>query len=393
MLGLQQGGQDAKHGHEDDGEGLPGDGDVAPGLHRDGGGGQPRQEHRDELLVVRGHVALHVGAVERADGSHGLLVHPGADEGEHEAAHAEDEEPGEEGDDADGAEGGVEVDGEVEEGGEEEEVLQGEELQRHAEHMVELLQQVYQLLHLLPQRPDRDVVLLRAHALPVGRHRETHREIFKSSCCKFLVGGKGLGVGGLVDHVDAEDAVRVAQQAVNLFVDESEGVEYYGHHHHEEHLAEEADVDADHIGHEVDPEDGVQHRAGESVSDEGQLVDCGQNCSVAARGSLVSAQGVSSAGRVILARVLEEPVVVRLEDEERRGDVEHDLPRDEGLPGEPHHALVRLVRQQVPGVQILHLSFPFHFHYMDVHPFHTCKISCILGRFEQNLFYPSRRVE
>ena len=51
MLGLQEGGQDAKHGHEYDGECLSGDGHVAPGLDRDGGGGQPRQEHRDELLV------------------------------------------------------------------------------------------------------------------------------------------------------------------------------------------------------------------------------------------------------------------------------------------------------------------------------------------------------
>ena len=51
MLGLQEGCQDAKHGHEYDGEGLSGDGHVAPGLDRDGGGGQPRQEHRDELLV------------------------------------------------------------------------------------------------------------------------------------------------------------------------------------------------------------------------------------------------------------------------------------------------------------------------------------------------------
>ena len=128
VFGLKESRQNTKHGHKDDGEGLPGDWDMAPGLHGYGGGGESLDEHVDQLVVVEGHVSLHVGSVQRVYRSHGLLVDPGTDRGEDEAPDAEYEHAAAETNEADGAEGGVEFYAEVEEGGEQKEILEGEEL-------------------------------------------------------------------------------------------------------------------------------------------------------------------------------------------------------------------------------------------------------------------------
>ena len=61
---------------------------MAPSPDRDRGGGQARDEHRDELIIVRGDVPLNIGAVQGADGRHPLLIDPGAHEGEDEAPEA-----------------------------------------------------------------------------------------------------------------------------------------------------------------------------------------------------------------------------------------------------------------------------------------------------------------
>ena len=82
---------------------------------------------------MEGHVTLHVSSVERADGGHSLLVHPGTDEGEDEAPDAEDEHAAGEPDQADGAEGGEELNTEVKEGREEEEILQRQKEEAEAE--------------------------------------------------------------------------------------------------------------------------------------------------------------------------------------------------------------------------------------------------------------------
>ena len=124
---LEQGGQNAKDGHKDDWECLPGDGDPWPGLHCDGRGGQSLDEHVDQLIVVEGNVPLHVSSVEGADGGHRLLIHPGADEGEDEAPDPEYEHAAGEPHQADGAEGGEELNAEIKEGWKEEEILQREE--------------------------------------------------------------------------------------------------------------------------------------------------------------------------------------------------------------------------------------------------------------------------
>jgi hypothetical protein len=42
--------------------------------------------------------------------------------------------------------------------------------------------------------------------------------------------------------LDVENGVRVAQQAVNPLVDESEGVEDHGDHYHEKHLTKSRDL-------------------------------------------------------------------------------------------------------------------------------------------------------
>ena len=124
VFGLEEHGQDTKDCHEDDGEGLPGDGGVAPGLDCDGGGGEASDEHGDEIIVVPGHISLHIGSVQSVYRSHSLLVNTSTDEGEDEAPDAEDGEAGDEGNNTDGTEGGVEFYGEVEESGEEKKILE-----------------------------------------------------------------------------------------------------------------------------------------------------------------------------------------------------------------------------------------------------------------------------
>ena len=62
MLWLQEHSQDTEHSHEDDGEGLPGDGHVAPRPHGDGGGGEAADEHVDQVIVMPGYVSLHIGS-------------------------------------------------------------------------------------------------------------------------------------------------------------------------------------------------------------------------------------------------------------------------------------------------------------------------------------------
>jgi hypothetical protein len=51
-----------------------------------------------------------------------------------------------------------------------------------------------------------------------------------------------IKIAGGLPTLDVENGVRVAQQAVNPLVDESEGVENDGDHHHEEHLTKSRDL-------------------------------------------------------------------------------------------------------------------------------------------------------
>ena len=118
MFGLEESGQDSKHSNKDNGECLPGDRDMAPGLHGYRGGGESLDEHVDELVVVVGHVPLHVCSVQSVDGSDCLLIDFGTHSSEDEASDAEYEHAAAETDEADGAEGGVELDAEIEECGE-----------------------------------------------------------------------------------------------------------------------------------------------------------------------------------------------------------------------------------------------------------------------------------
>ena len=157
---LQKDSQYPKNCHENDWESLPGDGHVAPGPDSDRGCGQARDEHRDELVVVRWDVSLDVGAVQGPDWRHRLFIDPSAYEGEYEAPEAKDEKARKEGDNTYSAEAREQLDWEVEHGGEKEEVLQAQELQRHPENVIELFQQVDQLLHLLPERPNGNACLL-----------------------------------------------------------------------------------------------------------------------------------------------------------------------------------------------------------------------------------------
>ena len=88
---------------------------------------------------MEGDVTLHVSSVEGADGSHRLLVDPGADEGEDEAPDPQYEHAAGETHQAYGAEGGEELNTEVKEGRKEEEILQRQKEKGETKHLVELL--------------------------------------------------------------------------------------------------------------------------------------------------------------------------------------------------------------------------------------------------------------
>ena len=75
-----------------------------------------------------------------------------------------------------------------------------------------------------------------------------------------------------VNDIDVKDAVRVAQETVDLLVDEDEGVEDDGYHDHEEDFAEEGDVEADDVSGKVDPEDKVEEGFGKCVLHPRKLV-------------------------------------------------------------------------------------------------------------------------
>ena len=87
-------------------------------------------------------------------------------------------------------------------------------------------------------------------------------------------------IQGFMHHIDVEDTVRVAQETVDLLVDEDEGVEDDGDHDHEEDFAEEGDVEADDVGGQVDPEHEVEEGFGKGVLHPGELVHSGQQSSV-----------------------------------------------------------------------------------------------------------------
>ena len=96
----------------------------------------------------------------------------------------------------------------------------------------------------------------------------------------YLVGLSFSIIQGFMHHIDVEDTVRVAQETVDLLVDEDEGVEDDGDHDHEEDFAEEGDVEADDVGGQVDPEDQVEEGFGKGVLHPGELVHSGQQGSV-----------------------------------------------------------------------------------------------------------------
>ena len=84
-----------------------------------------------------------------------------------------------------------------------------------------------------------------------------------------------------VNDIDVKDAVRVAQETVDLLVDEDEGVEDDGYHDHEEDFAEEGDVEADDVSSKVDPKDEVQEGFGKGVLHPRELVHCGEQSAIA----------------------------------------------------------------------------------------------------------------
>ena len=61
-------------------------------------------------------------------------------------------------------------------------------------------------------------------------------------------------VNRVMDDTDIEYAVRVAKEDVNLLVDEEECMEDDGDHHHDEDLTEKDNIEADHIGNQVEDE-------------------------------------------------------------------------------------------------------------------------------------------
>ena len=83
-----------------------------------------------------------------------------------------------------------------------------------------------------------------------------------------------------VNHIDVEDTVRVAQETVDLLVDEDERVEDDGDHDHEEDFAEESDVETDDVSNEVDPEDEVEEGFGKGFLHPRELVHCGKQGSI-----------------------------------------------------------------------------------------------------------------
>ena len=64
-------------------------------------------------------------------------------------------------------------------------------------------------------------------------------------------------VNGVMNNTDIEYAVRVAKEDVNLLVDEVEGMEDDGDHHHDEDLTKKDNIEADHIGDQVEDEQGI----------------------------------------------------------------------------------------------------------------------------------------
>ena len=82
-------------------------------------------------------------------------------------------------------------------------------------------------------------------------------------------------------HVDVEDTVWIAQKAVNLLVDEDEGMEDDRDHDHEEDFAEEGDVEADDVSSKVDPKDEVKEGFGKGVLHPRELVHCGEQSAIA----------------------------------------------------------------------------------------------------------------
>ena len=86
-----------------------------------------------------------------------------------------------------------------------------------------------------------------------------------------------------MNDIDVKDTVGVAQETVDLLVDENEGVEDDGDHDHEEDFAEEGDVEADDVSDKVDPEDEVEEGFGKCVFHPRELVDCSQQGSIPSR--------------------------------------------------------------------------------------------------------------
>ena len=308
---------------------------------------------------MEGHVPLHVSSVEGVDGGHRLLIDPGTNEGEDEAPDPEYEHAAGEPHQADGAQGGEKLDAEIKQGGEEEEILQRQEEEGQAEHLIELLQQVDQLLHLLPESPDGDALVVVVGQVPVRSHGDTEGEVGSIiPSAQSLLGLQLLPddvicdifirLCGLVNYVDAEDAVRIAQQSVNLLVNEGECVENDGYYDHEEDLAEKDNVDAHDVRSEVDPKYDVTTGLREVFCDERQLVQGGHHSPVGVVLHVVAVllthplvlPGHLRTLVVVTGVLLQEPVVVRLEDEEGGRDVEHDLPGHECLPCEADDALV-----------------------------------------------------
>ena len=79
-----------------------------------------------------------------------------------------------------------------------------------------------------------------------------------------------------VNHIDVEDTVRVAQETVDLLVDEDERVEDDGDHDHEEDFTEEGYVEADDVNNKVDPEYEIEEGFGKGILHPRELVHCGE---------------------------------------------------------------------------------------------------------------------
>ena len=166
-----------------------------------------------------------------------------------------------------------------------------------------------------------------------------------------------------MNNINTEDSVRITKKFINLFVNEGKSMVDNRDKDHDKNLTEKDNIHTNCVGNKVDPEDDIENWLGHSLPDKWQLVHCWQNCpvgfitnfvaSVSAQFSLLFSDLQSIFGDGTFA---EESVIVALEDEKSRADVEHDLPGDKGFPCETDNTFIWSVSQQIS--KMLQSFFP-----------------------------------